>query len=218
MANVIKLRKGLDIRLKGCAEETKLQLKSNGKYALVPDDFEGVTPKVLVKEGDHVKAGEPLFVNKQFPEVRFASPVSGKVSAVVRGDRRKVLCIKVDADAQQEFVNYGVKDVAKMDGKAVIEALLEAGVFGYINQLPYAVSTNPETMPKAIFVSALRDKPLACSFDYEVKGQEDDFASGLIALSKIAKTYLGLGIQPDLQAALQKRQIENYVEVNVFDQ
>ena len=217
MANVIKLRKGLDIRLKGCAEEKKLQLKSNGKFALVPDDFEGVTPKVLVKEGDHVKAGEALFVNKQFPEVRFASPVSGKVTAVERGDRRKVLCVKVEADAQQEFVNYGVKDVAKMDGKAVIEALLEAGIFGYINQLPYAVSTNPETMPKAIFVSALRDKPLACSFDYEVKGQEDDFASGLIALSKIAKTYLGLGIQPDLQAALQKRQIENYVEVNVFE-
>ena len=217
MANVIKLRKGLDIRLKGCAEEKKLQLKSNGKYALVPDDFEGVTPKVLVKEGDHVKAGEALFVNKQFPEVRFASPVSGKVTAVERGDRRKVLCVKVEADAQQEFVNYGVKDVAKMDGKAVIEALLEAGIFGYINQLPYAVSTNPETMPKAIFVSALRDKPLACSFDYEVKGQEDDFATGLMALSKIAKTYLGLGIQPDLQAALQKRQIENYVEVNVFE-
>jgi len=217
MANVIKLRKGLDIRLKGCAEEKKLQLKSNGKYALVPDDFEGVTPKVLVKEGDHVKAGEALFVNKQFPEVRFASPVSGKVTAVERGDRRKVLCVKVEADAQQEFVNYGIKDVAKMDGKAVIESLLEAGIFGYINQLPYAVSTNPETMPKAIFVSALRDKPLACSFDYEVKGQEDDFATGLMALSKIAKTYLGLGIQPDLQAALQKRQIENYVEVNVFE-
>ena len=217
MTNLIKLRKGLDINLQGCASETKIQLKSNGKYALVPDDFEGVVPKVVVKEGDHVKAGDALFVNKQYPTVRFASPVSGKVTAVERGERRKVLCVRVEADAQQEYVDFGKKDVSKMDGQAVCEALLSAGIFGYINQLPYAVSTNPETKPKAIFVSALRDKPLACRFDFEVKGQEDDFTTGLIALSKIAKTYLGLGIQPDLQAELQKRQIENYVELNVFE-
>ena len=79
MANVIKLRKGLDIHLQGKAEEKKIQLKSNGKYALVPDDFEGVTPKVVVKEGEKVKAGDALFVNKQYPEVKFASPVSGTV-------------------------------------------------------------------------------------------------------------------------------------------
>lgn len=193
MANVIKLCKGLDIHLQGQAQEKKIQLKSNGRYALVPDDFEGVTPKVVVKEGDTVKAGEALFVNKQFPEVKFASPVSGKVVAVERGERRKVLCVKVEADAQQSFVDHGKKDVSSLDGKAVMEALLAAGLFGYINQLPYAVSTNPSVMPKAIFVSALRDKPLACNFEYEVKGQEQDFQTGLTALSKIAKTYLGVG-------------------------
>lgn len=168
-------------------------MKSNGKFALVPDDFEGVTPKVVVKEGDQVKAGDILFVNKQFPQVGFASPVSGKVTAIERGERRKVLAVKVEADAQQTYRELGKKDVAKMDGKAVVDALLEAGIFGYINQLPYAVSTNPETMPKAIFVSALRDKPLACDFGFEVKGQEQDFQTGLTALSKIAKTYLGVG-------------------------
>jgi Na+-transporting NADH:ubiquinone oxidoreductase subunit A len=160
---------------------------------MVPDDFEGVTPKVVVHEGDHVKAGDALFVIKQYPQVRFATPVSGKVTDVERGDRRKVLCVKVEADAQQEYVDFGKKDVTKMSGDAVVEALLEAGLFGYINQLPYAISTNPETKPKAIFVSALRDKPLACSFEYEVKGQEQDFQTGLTALSKIAKTYLGVG-------------------------
>ena len=217
MSNVIKLRKGLDIRLQGQAEETKLQLKSNGHYALVPDDFEGVTPKVVVHEGDHVLAGDALFVNKACPEVKFASPVSGTVSAVVRGDRRKVLCVKVEADKEQQYADFGKKDVAKFDGKAVIDALLEAGIFGYINQLPYAVSTTPTVQPKAIFVSALRDKPLAASFDFEVKGQEQDFVTGLQALSKIAKTYLGLGIQPDFQAELQKRNVEQIAEVTVFD-
>ena len=210
MANVIKLRKGLDINLQGKAEEKLIQLKSNGRYALVPDDFEGVTPKVVVKEGDHVKAGDALFVNKQYPEVKFASPVSGTVTAVERGERRKVLCVKVEADKQQEQVDYGKKDVTKMSGQQVVDSLLEAGIFGYINQLPYAVSTNPTVTPKAIFVSALRDKPLAGNFEYEVKGQEQDFQTGLTALSKIAKTYLGCGVHSSF---------ENYrdVEVNVFD-
>ncbi|MBR5988619.1 MAG: Na(+)-translocating NADH-quinone reductase subunit A [Prevotella sp.] len=210
MANVIKLRKGLDINLKGLAEEKKIQLKSSGKYALVPDDFEGVTPKVIVKEGDKVKAGDALFVNKQYPEVKFASPVSGTVREVVRGERRKVLCVKVDADAQQEFTDFGKREVGTMTGEQVINALLEAGIFGYIDQLPYAVSTNPSVQPKAIFVSALRDKPLAASFEYEVKGQEADFQTGLTALSKIAKTYLGVGVGSVLEGVKD-------VEVNVFD-
>ena len=208
--NLIKLSKGLDIHLQGKAEEKKIQLKSNGKYALMPDDFEGVTPKVVVKEGEKVKAGDALFVNKQYPQVKFASPVSGTVREVVRGERRKVLCIKVDADAQQEFVDFSKRDVSSLNGELVINALLEAGLFGYINQLPYAVSTNPETKPKAIFVSALRDKPLAADFEFEVKGQEADFQTGLTALSKIAKTYLGVGINSALKGM-------NDVEVNIFD-
>ena len=210
MANVIKLRKGLDINLQGKAEEKKIQLKSNGKFALVPDDFEGVTPKVVVKEGDKVKAGDALFVNKQYPDVKFASPVSGTVREVVRGERRKVLCIKVDADTQQEFKDFGKREAGSLTGEQVINALLEAGLFGYINQLPYAVSTNPSVQPKAIFVSALRDKPLAADFEYEVKGQEQDFQTGLTALSKIAKTYLGVGVGSALEGVKD-------VEVNVFD-
>jgi len=210
MANVIKLRKGLDIQLQGRAEEKTIQLKSNGKYALAPDDFEGVTPKVVVREGDHVKAGDALFINKQYPTVKFASPVSGIVREVVRGERRKVLCVKVDADAQQESLDFGRQDVSKMTGEQVINALLEAGIFGYINQLPYAVSTNPETKPKALFVSALRDKPLAADFEFEVKGQEQDFQTGLTALSKIAKTYLGVGAGSSLEGMKD-------VEVNIFD-
>ena len=216
MANVIKLCKGLDIHLQGKAEETKLTLKSNGHYALVPDDFEGVTPKVVVHEGDTVKAGDALFVNKQYPEVRFASPVSGKVTAVERGDRRKVLCVKVEADKEQQYADFGHHDVAKMDGQAVKELLLKAGLFGYINQLPYAVSASPETAPKAIFVSALRDKPLAASFDYEVKGQEQDFLTGLQALSKMAKVYVGVGKECSLTPHLSPLTSKN-IEVTVFD-
>lgn len=193
MTDVIKLRKGLDIQLQGKAVEKVITLKSNGQYALVPSDFEGVTPKVVVHEGDHVKAGDALFVNKQYPEVKFASPVSGIVREVKRGERRKVLCVRVEADSQQEHVDFGAKNPVEMSGQEVVGTLLEAGIFGYINQLPYAVSTNPEVQPKAIFVSVLRDKPLSCDFEMEVKGEEEVFQLGLTALSRIATTHLGCG-------------------------
>ena len=192
MINLIETHKGLDIQLAGKASEKKTKLGVVSDYALVPDDFTGIVPKVVVKEGDHVLAGDPLFVNKNFPEVRFASPVSGIVEAVVRGDRRKVLCVKVKADDSQEYRDFGSKNVDSLDGNGVRSLLLEAGLFGYINQLPYAVSTTPDTTPKAIFVSAFRDMPLAGDFDFEVKGQEVDFQTGITALSKIAQVNVGI--------------------------
>ena len=213
MANVIKLRKGLDINLKGKAAEQKFPVKAAAQYALVPDDFVGMIPKVVVREGDHVKAGDALFVNKKQTDVKFASPVSGVVQAVVRGDRRKVLRVVVEADKDQQFVDFGQKQVASLDGDAVVKALLEAGLFGYINQLPYAVSTTPDQKPRAIFVSALRDMPLAGNFEFELQGNENDFQTGLTALSKIAKTYLGIGAQQTSSALTSAKD----VEVNVFD-
>ena len=213
MANLIKLRKGLDIKLEGAAIETKVEIGKAKEYALQPDDFTGVVPKVVVREGDRVKAGEPLFVDKNCPDVRFASPVSGEVTEVVRGDRRKVLCVKVKADAEQEYAEFGKKDVSALSGDEVKQALLQAGLFGYINQLPYAVATNPTTSPKAIFVSALRDMPLAGKFEYELQGNEEAFQAGLTALSKMAKTYLGIGLL-QVNEVLHKAKD---VDVNIFD-
>ena len=193
MTKIVKLHRGLDINLKGAAAKEKQTIQAGAVYALQPDDFQGVKPKVVVKEGDKVKAGDALFINKAYPEVKFASPVSGTVTLVERGDRRKVLSVQVTADAKQEFTDFGKKDAKTLTGEQVKKALLEAGLFGYINQLPYAISTNDQSEPKAIFVSALRDMPLAGDFEFEVKGQEADFQSGLTALSKIAKVYLGVG-------------------------
>ena len=206
MANVIKLRKGLDINLTGKAsKDVTLQVAQAGEYALVPAAFVGVTPKVVVREGDHVNAGDALFVNKACPEVKFASPVSGEVTAIERGERRKVLCVKVKADAVQTSTDFGKKNVDALDGEAVKQALLEAGLFGYINQLPYAVSTTPDTKPKAIFVSARRDMPLAADFEVELEGNEEAFQTGLTALSKIAKTYLGVGVDQHSNRSEERR-------------
>lgn len=213
MANVIRLRKGLDIHLLGKPAEKKIPINRGQEIALVPDSFVGMIPKVVVKEGDHVRAGDALFVDKRHPDVKFASPASGDVIAVERGERRKVMCVKVKMDAEQQFVYFGKKDVSTLSGEDVKNALLEAGLFGYIDQLPYAVSAQPESAPKAIFVSALRDKPLAADFEFELKGNEEDFQAGLTALSKMAKTYLGIGSKQTSPALVQAKD----VEVNVFD-
>ncbi len=161
MANVIKLRKGLDINLKGKAAETYATVKEPGFYALVPDDFPGVTPKVVVKEQEYVMAGGPLFIDKYHPEVKFVSPVSGVVTSVERGARRKVLNIVVEAAAEQDYEDFGKKNVASMDAEAVKSALLGAGLFAFIKQRPYDIIADPTVTPKGIFISAFDTNPLA---------------------------------------------------------
>ncbi len=213
MANVIKLRKGLNIHLKGTAAQTKRVVGACTEYVVRPDTFEGVVPKLVVHEGDRVEVGDALFVDKNFPEVRFASPVSGTVKAVDRGERRKILGIRLQADEVQKYHDFGRRDVSTFSADEVKSALLEAGLFGYIYQLPYAVSTNPQTMPKAIFVSALRDMPLANNFEYELQGNERDFQTGLSALSKMATTHLGIGKNQKADALVNAKD----VEVTVFD-
>lgn len=193
MIRKIETRKGLDISLLGKAEKKKTVLSPVGDYALVPDDFAGVVPKVVVKEGDKVLAGDALFVNKNCPDVMFASPVSGVVTEIVRGDRRKVMCVKVKADETQLYREFSKLNLASASAEDVKALLLEAGLFGYINQLPFAVSTTPDTTPKAIFVSAFRDMPLAADFEFELQGQEQDFQTGISALAKIAEVNVGIG-------------------------
>ena len=211
MVQVVKLRKGLDIRLKGTAAKQKTQISpAYEEVALMPQDFVGVTPKPVVREGDVVKAGDTLFVNKASQEVGFSSPVSGTVAAIVRGERRKVLRVVVKADKETRYTDYGQKDPAKLTGEEVKASLLQAGLFGYINQLPYAVSTTPDTTPKAIFVSALRDMPLAADFEMELQGNEETFQAGLTALSKMAKTYLGIGTRQTSLALTQAKDVEIY--------
>lgn len=213
MANIIRLRKGLDINLKGKAAKERIASQTSKVVALCPSDFAGVIPKVTVREGDHVLAGDALFVNKQFPEVQFASPASGTVKTILRGERRRVLCVSVEVDDKQEFRDFGCHNAETMDGEAVKKLLLEAGLFGYINQLPYAISTNPTTTPKGIFVSALRDMPLAADFEYELEGNEKAFQTGLKALSRIATVHLGVGSK---QTSDTLTNVQD-VDLNIFD-
>lgn len=195
MANVIKIKKGLDINLKGKASEVMLNVGKSDTYAIIPDNFNGITPKVTAKVGDKVKAGSVLMTDKNHPEIKFVSPVSGEVLAVNRGEKRKVLSIVVKADAQIDYADFGKKSVSSLNAEEVKESILNAGIWPFIKQRPYDIVANPAEMPRDIFVSAFYSAPLAPDFDFMLKGQEADFQTGLDALAKLTSGKLYLGVR-----------------------
>lgn len=194
MANVIKIRKGLDINLKGKAAEVMLNGGKSASYAIVPSCFNGITPKVIARVGEKVKAGSVLMVDKNHPEIKFVSPVSGEVTAVNRGEKRKILNIVVKSDAQIEFEDFGKKSVSSLTREEVKEAILNAGIWPFIKQRPYDIVANSQDVPRDIYVSTYQSAPLAANCDFVIKGQEQDFQTGLDALTKLTtgKVYLGV--------------------------
>lgn len=196
MTQYIKLSKGLNISLKGKAAQTVNEVALGEDIAIVPAAFEGVTPKVLVKQGDTVMAGDPLFQAKSSEAVKVVSPVSGTVTEVVRGERRKVMLVKIKADKEQKAKDFGKKDIQKMSSNEIVKLLSESGMLAFVNQLPYdCVVCDPAVTPKAIFVSAFRDMPLEAEAGVEFAGEDENFKAGVAALAKVAQTYVG--INPD---------------------
>ena len=192
MHRVVKISKGLNINLKGAPVAEFTSVAPAKFYALMPSDFTRITPKVVVKPEDKVKAGDPLFFDKENPELQFVSPVSGTVVAVNRGERRRVLSVVVESDGKFESVEYKAKDILSLSADEVKADLLKAGLFAFIRQRPYDVIAAPGDTPRAIYVSAFDSKPLAVDFEIALKGNEEDFQTGLDALSRIAPVHLGL--------------------------
>ena len=158
-------------------------------------------------------AGGPLFIDKNHPEVKFVSPVSGVVTSVERGARRKMMNIVVEAAAEQDYEEFGKQDVARMNADRVKELLLQSGMFAFIKQRPYDVIADPAVAPRAIFVSAFDSNPLAPEFEFALKGEEANFQTGLDALAKIAKTYLGISVKQKSAALTQAKN----VTITAFD-
>ncbi|MDP2236032.1 MAG: Na(+)-translocating NADH-quinone reductase subunit A [Bacteroidales bacterium] len=193
MSNVIKIKKGLNINLVGEAEKTIKEL-STDQYAIKPTDFVGVFPKILVKEGDSVKAGSPLFSDKHRENITFTSPVSGKVREIKRGAKRVLLEIKIESDGKDESIDFGAADPLKLKREDIVAKLLQSGVWPFIRQRPYSVIANPADDPKAIFISTFDTSPLAPDNDLIVHGQGDAFQKGLDALSQLTSGKIHLNI------------------------
>ena len=197
MSNDIRIRKGLDIHLEGEADKTTQQLPLASLYGIKPNDFHGVIPKLLLREGNEVKAGEALFFSKSDERVLFPSPVSGTIKKIVRGERRKVLEIHIAPSQEQTFKDYGKKDVEEMQGEDIKVHLLSAGCWPFIKQRPYDVIANPDGKPKAIFVSACKTNPLAPDYDYVLKGKEQALQTALTALAKLTTGKVHVSVFKD---------------------
>ena len=189
MNKVIKLTKGLDLPMEGMAAEELKSVSRPDVFSICPDHYAGVKPKMLVREGDVVKAGSPLFYDKRFESMNFASPVSGKVLGINRGERRKIMSITIAADAVQEYEHYEVKAETADD---VRQLLLKAGVWSYLRQRPYDCIADPTKSPKAIWISSFDSAPLAPNYEYVLKGHESTLQAAVSALAKIAPVYIGL--------------------------
>lgn len=195
MSKDIRIKKGLDIKLIGEADHTTTDISTGGVFAIKPEDFHGIVPKLIAKEGTEVKAGDALFYSKSDERILFSSPVSGKVTEIVRGERRRVLAMKIAADGKQDYKDFGKQDPSKMSSEEVKQHLFNTGCWPFIKQRPYDVVANPNQAPKAIFVSAYASAPLAAEYDYVLQGKEQEIQTALTAIASLTegKVHVSVG-------------------------
>ena len=197
MSNDIRIRKGFDIQLEGEADKTTQQLPLSKLYGIKPSDFHRIIPKLLKREGGEVKAGEALFFSKSDERVLFPSPVSGTIKEIVRGERRKILEIRIEPSATQEFADFGKVNVEDIDAEALKAHLLASGCWSFIKQRPYDVIAAVDVAPKAVFISACKTNPLAPDYDYVLKGKEKELQVALTALSKLTTGKVHVSVFKD---------------------
>lgn len=214
MSKVYRITKGLDIRMVGKAETVITKAPMAETYALKPADFQGLVPKLLVKVGDKVKAGTGLLFDKYNPNVVFASPVSGEVVAINRGERRLLLEVVVKPDDEQVYETTEFSNLSTMTREQVVEKLLASGCWPFIKQRPYGIIANPAVAPKAIFISCFDTAPLAPDFDVLVRGEEDNFNKGLEVLQKLTDGKVNLGLNAKFPSTIFQK--AKGVEINMF--
>lgn len=190
MSKDIRIRRGFQLNLEGEADKILSDLAATQIYALQPDDFFGTTPKLLIKEGDTVQQGAPLFFAKENPRIHFVAPVGGKVTAVVRGAKRKILEVVLTKDESAGSVQHQIPALEELSDEAIKEILLQSGAWPFITQRPYGTIASPEDQPKAIFVSAMTSAPLDVDYDFLLKNDKSAFQKGIDVLAKIAPVTL----------------------------
>jgi Na+-transporting NADH:ubiquinone oxidoreductase subunit A len=201
MSKNIKLKRGLNIKLAGEAAKILSDLPLPDTIALKPDNFIGITPKLLVKPGDEVQAGTPLFYEKNNEAIKFCSPVSGEVAEIVRGEKRKILEIRVLADKEISYAIFDKANPKDLSREVIIEALLNAGAWPFIRQRPFGIIADPNQKPKSIFISAFDSNPLAPDLNFIMQETGQDFQSGLDALLKLTDGKVHLNIHTDVTSS-----------------
>ncbi|MBT0609130.1 Na(+)-translocating NADH-quinone reductase subunit A [Aequorivita echinoideorum] len=194
MSKDIKIKRGLTIKLKGEAEKTLSSAPRSRTFAIRPSEFHLVKPKMVLKEGEKVKAGETLFYSKDNEAIKFVSPVSGTLTKIERGAKRVIVQLTIEADAQDDFKEFGPLNSGSSNPVEIKARLLESGCWPFIMQRPYAIIADPEDEPRDIFISGVSTAPLANDLDFSLKGKEQQLQSAVTALSKLTKGSLHVGV------------------------
>ena len=213
MSNDIRIKKGLDIKLVGEATLTKSDAIKSNFYSIKPEDFHGLTPKLLVKAGAKVKAGEPIFYDKSNESIQFVSPVSGEIVEIIRGEKRRILEIKIQADKTQTFLEHQKLEVKSAKAEDIKAKLLATGCWPFIMQRPYDVIANPDNTPKGIFVSAYASAPLAADYDFVLTGKQAELQAAVTALSKLTTGKIHVSISKNSHSPFTN--LEDVVTHNV---
>lgn len=197
MSRFVKIKRGLNIRLLGEANKVFSDLPLPETFAIKPTNFIGVTPKLLVKQGDEVQAGTPLFNDKNNEATKFCSPVSGEVIEIIRGEKRKILEVKILADKEITYTAFNKANPNDLRREEIIQELLNSGVWPFIRKRPFGIIANPNETPKSIFISAFDSNPLAPDNNFIMQGNDEDFQTGLDALQKLTDGKVHLNINAD---------------------
>ena len=190
--NKIRVRKGFNINLEGEADRILVDLPESKTYGISPDSFFNVIPKMLVKESAKVKKGSPLFFSKNNPRITITSPVSGSVTAILRGEKRKILQVVIDTDPEIKYKNFNVNKSESRDD--IIASLLDSGLWPFLRQKPYDIIANPEDNPKAIFISSFSSSPLSTDNDFALYGLDELFQLGLDKITKLTTGITHLNV------------------------
>ncbi len=190
---MIKIKKGIDIHLVGEAKK-EMKVYEPALYAIKPHDFIGVVPKMHVAEGDDVKVGTVLFHDKNNESVFFTSPASGKVKAIVRGEKRVILQVIVESDGNFETIDFGKADPSKLSRNEIVEKLVQSGTWTMLRQRPYSTIAKIQDEPKCIAVSMFDTAPLAPDNNFIVKDQMAAIKAGVEALAKLTKGMVYLNV------------------------
>ena len=213
MSNDIRIKKGLDIKLVGEATLTKSDAIKSNFYSIKPEDFHGLTPKLLVKAGAKVKAGEPIFYDKSNESIQFVSPVSGEIVEIIRGEKRRILEVKIQAEKTQTFLEHQKIEVKSANAEDIKATLLASGCWPFIMQRPYDVIANPNITPKGIFISAYASAPLAADYDFVLTGKQAELQAAVTALSKLTTGKIHVSVSKDSHSPFTN--LEDVVTHNV---
>lgn len=194
MSKDIKIKKGLNINLKGEAEKTISKAPRSRTFVIKPKNFHLLTPKMVVKEGAKIKAGEVLFFAKEAEEIKFVSPVSGTLTAIERGAKRVITQIVIEADQEDVYVTHHAQDVNNLNAEELKHFLLASGCWPFIKQRPYDVIAKPQVAPRDIFISGCTTAPLAADLDFALRGKEEYLQAAVTALSKLTVGKVHIGV------------------------